>query len=479
MAGQLKTVGEIFQETWALYQRRALSILAVISLTTFVLVATIVAVLCIARLWAGDFASIPEQLLSVQPSWLPLAIGLPVLLILTALFSWSQAAVIVVSVDENCSVKDALRDGLYYCFPLALIAMLYLGIVVTGFTLLLIPGLIVMLSMSLGFYVMVDEGVTGMDALVTSRRYVYGHWWNVFGKLLLVWLVSLVMSCIPVIGQLLSFVFAPFLMLFMVVVYRDLKNHCLGHMLPDRKSLWFVMAAVGIVLPFLGVVGAMVTLGPQVPELLKQLQSGTFAGFQIPGTGHTDLEKDSSVPAVPSVRRLVSVDGSWSWNDPIGDVDNPSLDIGRVSLTSGNEELLITVTMARNVSSFFTVDSNGEVSSLIYLYIDVDVNRQTGSQVLGSVSRMGYDKQINVVLEPQPYGAGQVHVGVLSLDGNSQQSLGKIEDNAVQLADNSLRFRVPYSLLQVKKGQTVRLCFREAAQEQSSGLAKDKLVTLQ
>ena len=81
-----------------------------------------------------------------------------------------------------------------YIFPLLWISSLYVGIVITGSVFFIIPGLILALSMSLCFFIMVEEERTGIDALLASRLYIRGHWWNTLFKLLLVWVLSILLG---------------------------------------------------------------------------------------------------------------------------------------------------------------------------------------------------------------------------------------------------------------------------------------------
>ncbi len=480
MSEQLKTVAEVFTETWKLYQRRALPILAVISLTTAVVVVLMVAVGVLLVLWAGDAAAIYEKLTSGVSREILAVIALPVALMLLLVISWSQAAAVAASIDDRLSVIDALRAGCKFCFPMALIASLYIGIVMTGFGLLVVPGVVVLVSMAFCFYVMVDEGVTGLNALLRSRRYVFGHWRDTFVKLSLVWLLSIIISLLPVAGQLLSFLFTPYLMLFMAVVYYDLKANCLGDdIVPDRGALWSIMAVVGVVVPLLGIVGAMITFWPRLPDYLQQCKDGSLPGLKAFSGLLKDVSQDKDVSVTPSVRRLPSVDGAWVWHDPIGDARIPALDIGQVAVKGEDGELLVRVRTAAAYDSFFVRARPDIPVSLLSVYIDTDVDRQTGASASEVVTRSGYDKRIDVVLAVQAGQTGQALVNVSSLSGRHEAVLGSIDAHHVDMVDNFLRFRVPYSLLRIEAGKTIRVCFREFAQQQASGLSKDKLVSLQ
>ncbi len=482
MSVQLKSIGEVFSKTWELYKSRAVPILVVILLTTFLMLALISSFAIIAILGLGGLQALTGELQGGQFSPTVVAAVLAVVLVMTVLIIWSQAATVAVSVDEDLGIMDGLRAGWKYLLPMTWVGTLYMGIVMIGLSLFLVPGLILGLSMSLCFYALIDEDLRGMDAVLASRLYMRGHWWNTFVKFFLVWLLSIAISLIPFVGQLLSFIFTPFLLLYMVVVYRDLKEAAGEVDLHfGNKGLWSFLAAAGIMLPLLGLVGVVVTLGPQLPDMMKQVQEGEILGMNLPRL--KDLPSSSvsgRKSAAPVVKRLRSVDGSWIWRDPTGDTNNPLLDIKEVSAKSGHDELLLTVTLARPVEHYFAAANTSTFDPLISFYLDTDVNRETGGKAIPVSGRSGYDVVVDILLEtrPEDAGTGRVHVGLYTLDGQDRQSFGAPDDTAVIVSGNTVKIRLPYILLHVARKDTLRICYREAGQEQGSGLAKDKLIPL-
>lgn len=93
-----------------------------------------------------------------------------------------------------------------------------------GYLFLIIPGIIFTVWFCIAQFVLVREDLRGMDALLKSREYVRGQWFNVALRLLLVWAASLLLGAIPLAGLLLSIVFIPYLMIFHYLLYRDLRG---------------------------------------------------------------------------------------------------------------------------------------------------------------------------------------------------------------------------------------------------------------
>jgi hypothetical protein len=384
----------------------------------------------------------------------------------------------------------ALITSWKYIFPLLWISSLYIGIVIAGSVFFIIPGLILALSMSFCFFIMVEEERTGIDALLASRLYVRGHWWNTLFKLMLVWILSMLISLAPLpVGPILSLLFTPFLMFYTVTVYHDLKK-CSGEVDPSFRSGWFwvLLGMFGFLLPLLAFIGSIVALGPQFSEFIRQVQTevNRTLGTDIFPQQQTDAQKsiDAREIKAPIVRQLPSVDGFLIWRDPIGDTHNPFLDIKEVSAKGDQSELLLTITMTRPLSGYFLTMDAGNFDSLISFYLDTDINKTTGGTPFGQQQgRNGYDLEVQVQLvawqEENARGvSGGAEVSFYQIDEHERHSFGTLEKKAVTVSGDTVTLRLPYSRLKMESGNTVRICYREAAQEQGGRLAKDKLLPL-
>ncbi|WLE96346.1 MAG: hypothetical protein QTN59_16900 [Candidatus Electrothrix communis] len=487
---QLKNTYEIFSETWTLYKSSVISIGLVSLVSLFVSI-----MLLIGGGTAAFFALGGQPYFTGDPQKIllnPLVIGTGILLLFVAslLITWCHTAVLTATVQQERSVMGNLITSWKYIFPLLWISSLYVGIVITGSVFFIIPGLILALSMSLCFFIMVEEERTGIDALLASRLYIRGHWWNTLFKLLLVWVLSILLGLAPLpVGPILSLLFAPFLMLYTVTVYHDLKE-CSGEVDPSSSSGWFwvLLGVFGFLLPLLAFIGSIVALGPQLPEIIKQVQTevNRTLGTDIFPQPQNDARNsiDAKDIKVPIVRQLPSVDGFLIWRDPIGDTHNPFLDIKEVSAKGDQGGLLLTITMTRPLSAYFLAVKAGDFDPLISFYLDTDTNRATGGTPFRQQQeRDGYDLNVQVQLVAQQEGnargvSGGAEVSLYQIDGNERRSFGTLDKKAVTVSGDTVTVRLPYSRLETKSGNTVRICYREAAQEQGGRLAKDKLVPL-
>ncbi len=489
MAAQLKSIGTLVAETWEEYRDRALPILAVQLLSSvLVLLAIFLAGLILVRLTGGLAPLMAETGRG--------RLSLPVLLsVLGGLFAvssffilWGQSAVLAIVVDRQTRIARALAEGMRRMWSLGWILFLAGGIVMAGF-LLVVPGLLFSTWFVFATFILYAEDRRGLDALLASRAYVRGHFWNTLGKLLLLWLIALLIGMIPWLGQVLSFLFTPYLFLFMMAMYRDLSKGRGGEEVQGNRLFWGTLAAIGLSLPALGLVGAAVTLAPQWPELVRQIRQVQVIQEQSgPTTRHDPAagqdapvkERPLSVPPHP-------VPGQAVWRDPMGDVAAARLsrwlDIRSVTVVGRNGTLEIDVRLFRPVQGFFTAAATmaHHFSPLLSLYLDTDVDRRTGGVATGGPGRSGYDRVLKVVLEADAVaaGRGRAHVSLYRLQGGRLRSLGPLPMEKIQLHDDGMTLHVPYATLGLQQGSRLRICYREEAQEQGTGLSRDSLITLQ
>ncbi|MCI5145768.1 MAG: hypothetical protein D3923_09600, partial [Candidatus Electrothrix sp. AR3] len=459
MSRQVSSINNILLTTWNLYKRRALPIFVVSLLAVFF------AVFLLLTVGFTAASSIPGidlnelerlvragemQEILASPIWA--AAGLLFFFTAALLGCWCQAAILVVAIEEEIGIFDALCAGWKYLFPLLWVTSLYTGIVVSGLSLLLLPGLILSLSLSLCFYIMIAEDLPGIEAVLVSRLYMRGHWWNTLFKFLLIWIISILLNLIPLLGPYLALLFYPFTLLYTVAVYQDLKQTAGHNNIPlyfSFKWCWVLGAAVGLMLPLLGFIGIAVTIGPQLPEKTEQIMGKLM---QKNDAKNSDMD----VPAPPSVRQLPALDGLFVWRDPVGDTSDPLLDIREVSARGEQGELLLAITLAQSFAAYFTASASKErieEETLLSFYLDTDLKSATGALLVdGAEERRGYDLELEVVLHAIP---GRAAVQLYHLDGSQRQPLGVLDQTQLFLAGSTLQIRLPYTQINTVQDRTV------------------------
>src|SRR3989338_121651 len=155
--------------------------------------------------------------------------------------------------EPQGGISGAFSRGLHFFFPFVWVSFLMGFTTLGGTFLLLIPGLLVSIWLSLSLYVLFSEGKNGMEALTASWHYVKGFWGPVFWRLFFLgfvlaifgFLVNLISvgpvlfsalkggssapPQVPIFGQIIGilynnfFVF-PLSIIYTFVIYRTLKD---------------------------------------------------------------------------------------------------------------------------------------------------------------------------------------------------------------------------------------------------------------
>lgn len=260
MRTETTTIGEVFSLAWQQYKQRAIPVLAVLLISSAVL-GGLIMIMVLCGMFGG---AILTHIINERAAILLVIIFVGLLLMAAIVLGvWCQASLLAIIVDEDLGIIEAFRTGWDYLWPMAWVMTILGGIVITGFLCGILPGILFMVWFTFCFYTLFAEDRRGLDSLLASMEYVRGHWWDTFIKLFLVWLLSVLLSVIPFVGQILSILFAPYFMLFMLIMYRDLKE-IKGEAVitagSGTRTFWWVLAVIGLLLPILGLAGAMVTL---------------------------------------------------------------------------------------------------------------------------------------------------------------------------------------------------------------------------
>jgi len=488
MNEQVKGVGELLAEAWTAYRQRGLAVLGVLIVTSLV---TVVCVIVLGTAVMAKLGGLDQIMASIRQGQLGL-VNLALLGIFFVFFIllalWSQCAVMAAVLDDSLTIMAAMRVGWQKLWGFGWVLFLVSAIVAGGFVLFILPGIFFSISLLFAVYFYLDEDLRGMDAVLASHYAVKGRWWNTMGKLFLLWLMAVALQLIPVVGQFLYFIFLPFLLFFLVALYRNLRATAAEPVPSGSRLGWSFLAALGVVIPMLGMIGAVVTLGPQLPELLKKWQQA--AGRIAP---EVSLPNTPS-PASPAYRELsignkrqsAIPDSASQWNDPVGDVEDFGtarwLDIERVRVKAADTSLWVDLELHYPLTAAYNAASTTAQSlqRIAILYMDTDMKWLTGNVANHELVRGGYDLGVDITLEVprnRPLD-GNIHVALFRIRDGKRIFSGSLPEKFVHLGPKNIRLRLPYNLLGVHSGGRMRMSFVESAQKQGSGLAKDKIIAL-
>jgi len=237
---ELRSLGELFRDTWGLFKARFLTLICLYLLSVVFIV-----------LAAGMVAGSGFLLVSVLPISKNILIGglIAVGIIAGSIaMSWGMAAFTIATVDDDLGVRDALGMGWGSVWRFIWVSLLFGFIVGGGFLLFLVPGVIFLVWFLFSAFVVVSEEERGLGALLKSKEYVRSQWFDVFLRAFVIWLVSVGLSVIPLVGPILSLLFIPFMMLFIRLIYDDLrglKGRGTLHPSMGTKFKWIGTGALG------------------------------------------------------------------------------------------------------------------------------------------------------------------------------------------------------------------------------------------
>lgn len=269
---------DLLKEAWGIYKARF---------------KTFIGIFLVPMIMAMVFVGIPiAGALGVQFFDSPIIIFLTIPLFFAMIIFqfWSQAAMLfaVKDSEEGIGVKESYRRGWHKIGSIFWVGLLSGIIIMGGYLLLLIPGIIFGIWFSLAAMIIVVEDFGGMNAILKSKSYVTDYWWEVFWRFLFLglifggislvfglpgWLVNFIagftknssLSAIGIIfsfvGSIVNFVLAPLSVIYTFLIYKNLKaikGEVKSEFSSGEKIKYILVGLLGIILVFGFIVGSIV-----------------------------------------------------------------------------------------------------------------------------------------------------------------------------------------------------------------------------
>jgi len=234
---------DLLSEAWSLYKSRFKTLVGVVLIPPLVtIVAFVVAAIAFAMLGlvfglSSTFSVFDDG--SVLAIVVFVVIFLAIFVIFFIIQVWGQVALVVAVKDssEAIGIRESFKRSRSKILSFWWVMSLAGLIVVGGYILFLIPGLIIGVWFSLALYVLVSEDVRGMNALLKSREYVKGRWWAVFGRFFFIGLLSFTVYVVPsflfefldlswvgsIYSWLVSLVLTPVVVIYSFLLYKNIK----------------------------------------------------------------------------------------------------------------------------------------------------------------------------------------------------------------------------------------------------------------
>jgi hypothetical protein len=241
--GRLRSIDQLFKDAWQIYVRRVGVLMGLYLLAILFLLLPV-----------GVFALLGAAVSAVLPDLSIPLLGAGILtgLLLGAItLFWGLAAMVYAVADEDLDIRTALQRGWSRIWAFAWVFSLAGFIVTGGFLLLIIPGVIFSVWFFLSQFVLAAEDERGMRALLKSKAYMQGRFFEVFLRLFVVWVVSAVIGMVPVLGAVLSLLFVPFMLIYGWLIFDDLrpKSGSLSFTCTSgEKATWLGIGALGFLI---------------------------------------------------------------------------------------------------------------------------------------------------------------------------------------------------------------------------------------
>ncbi len=232
-------------------------------------------------------------LIKTQPAIFIGLVGFVYLLFMISMIylqSWSQLAFIaaVSRATERLGFKAAFalaRPKIWkYFWTMLLMVLIFLPLSLFFF----IPGLIFLVFAGQAFFILADEDVWGMDALLKSREYVRGRFWSLVGRYLAIMIIFLVIMFLVVLATIIARAFSPLLgfivniagslisplvMIWSYLLYRnlrELKGQFSFQPSGSAKTWWRIFSIAGIVIFILIISGPALLLAINPSQQLSR-----------------------------------------------------------------------------------------------------------------------------------------------------------------------------------------------------------------
>jgi hypothetical protein len=159
-------------------------------------------------------------------------IGLLITQVLTGALARAAAGSLV---GETPTPGDAFKFGFARLGSIILIGLLVALIVIGGFILLIIPGIIFAVKLSVSIPALIVENRRGTDAISRSWNLTTGHFWHVLGTWIVAYIIAAIVTAVltalggdnwlvrGILASIASVITTPFLALVTVLIYLDLR----------------------------------------------------------------------------------------------------------------------------------------------------------------------------------------------------------------------------------------------------------------
>ncbi len=238
---------ELLSAAWSIYKKHVAVLLGILVLPI------ILALFSLLVIFLFSVVVIEHMLLGSPASFVVLPLFIALILALFYVMVWGQTALLyrVVHYEKPLTIRDSFAQSFKKVDSFAWISALTGLVVLGGFILFIIPGIILAFSLGMASYVFMKEDIKGMDALLKSRLYVKGYWGAVAWRLLVAGFLVGLVQLIPYFGGIASFVLTPLSLIYAYFLFENLravKGDIAFHPTKNQRMGYGTLAIVGILI---------------------------------------------------------------------------------------------------------------------------------------------------------------------------------------------------------------------------------------
>jgi hypothetical protein len=236
-----KTLGQILSQAWDIYRANAAKLLTIVAIVVVPL--SLISAILTGVIFEPEVVRTGQVVLSTEQlgrSFIGYlfvgAIGGLISVLIAAMLQAATArAAALAAIGDPVDVQTSYRYGFRRLGSVILISLLVGVIVAVGFLLLIVPGIIFLVFLSVAIPALIVEDRRGTDALGRSWNLVQGDWWHALGVIfvaaLLVGIVSGIIGSIGgnewvirwIFTAIAQIVTAPYAALVSILLYIDLR----------------------------------------------------------------------------------------------------------------------------------------------------------------------------------------------------------------------------------------------------------------
>lgn len=194
----------ILGQAWAIYKQRIATFLGIVIIPMLVYGLSFGILLVVKAIFIGAMLLFFENAAFFAAGGIGVILLslLAILVIISTI--WMQTALLyaIKGHQEKIGVIESYKRGWHKIFSYWWVSLLMSFIVLGGFSLLIVPGIIFAIWFSLAPFILIAEDLKGMNTLLKSREYVRGRWWSIAWRFLFIAVLFLVINSVITLSSL-------------------------------------------------------------------------------------------------------------------------------------------------------------------------------------------------------------------------------------------------------------------------------------